>query len=293
MQRIIGLLLTVAFFVLQLNVALDARPSSYPFIAGDTFRDFCDHLFDETSKNMIPENVKFGDAIFLKTDYLSEFFSKIHPRIPNPYVLVTHNSDYDAPRGFGYILDDPKLLAWYGQNVMHYEHPKLHPIPIGIANRYWRHGSIDAVAEAQSISQGCDRPILLFMNFSKGTHSDRNQVYQKFCNQPFCFVSPPKDFKSYLCDLAHSKFVLSPRGNGLDCHRTWEALLMGAIPIVISSSIDSLFEGLPVVIIQDWDEVTQEFLEAKWAEMSEQKFALERMYAQYWLDLIASHKQEN
>ena len=43
-------------------------------------------------------------------------------------------------------------------------------------------------------------------------------------------------------------FVASPRGLGLDTHRTWEALFLGSIVIVRSSSIDELFEDLPVVI---------------------------------------------
>ena len=38
------------------------------------------------------------------------------------------------------------------------------------------------------------------------------------------------------------KFILSPSGAGPDCHRTWEALYMGCIPIVISSSIKELYE---------------------------------------------------
>ena len=30
-----------------------------------------------------------------------------------------------------------------------------------------------------------------------------------------------------------SKFVLSPPGNGFDCHRTYESILLGAVPIVV------------------------------------------------------------
>ena len=36
--------------------------------------------------------------------------------------------------------------------------------------------------------------------------------------------------RQYLMALGQHRFVLSPRGNGLDAHRTWEALLVGAIP---------------------------------------------------------------
>src|SRR5262249_46387 len=49
--------------------------------------------------------------------------------------------------------------------------------------------------------------------------------------------------------------VLSPHGGGLDCHRTWEALALGHLVVVPSSSIDPLFAGLRVVAVADWDEV--------------------------------------
>ena len=38
-------------------------------------------------------------------------------------------------------------------------------------------------------------------------------------------------------------------GNGLDTHRTWEALLMGAMPVTVHTTLDRLFEGLPVIVI--------------------------------------------
>ena len=34
----------------------------------------------------------------------------------------------------------------------------------------------------------------------------------------------------YLMALGRHRFVISPRGNGLDAHRTWETLLVGSIP---------------------------------------------------------------
>ncbi len=275
--------------LLCLPILLLARPSSYPYVAGDTFRDYCDYIYDETGNTVVPENVNYGDTIFLKTDYLRQFFTSLHPQIANPYILVTHNGDLPVPREFGFMLDDPKIIAWFGQNIQ-YAHPKLHPIPIGIANRYWGHGNIDTVAEVQQLIPGCVKSILLYMNFSQSTYGERPHVYHFFKDKPFCTVGGHKGFGSYLFDLAQSKFVLSPRGNGLDCHRTWEALYMGAIPIVVTSPIDPLYDGLPVIIIKGWNEVTQEFLEAKWEEMSAAEYQLNRIYADYWLDMISSYK---
>ena len=37
-------------------------------------------------------------------------------------------------------------------------------------------------------------------------------------------------------------FILSPAGIGLDCHRTWEALCLGCIPIVCIPEFKNLFE---------------------------------------------------
>ena len=55
-------------------------------------------------------------------------------------------------------------------------------------------------------------------------------------------------------------FVICPHGGGLDCHRNWEALCLGCIPIVKTSPIDKLYSDLPVLIIKDWHIITQELL---------------------------------
>lgn len=266
------------------------RSSSWPYISGDSFRAFSDFVYDEISKDVNPQKVQTGSVIFVKTDYVEEFFAEIHPLINNRYILVTHNSDYSAPRNCASYLDDDKLIVWFGQNVT-YNHPKLHPIPIGIANKCWGHGNTKIIQEIQEATKGSERSILLYMNFAIGTYfEERNKVAALFSPMPYCSVSSPKEFAAYLVDLSETKFVLSPRGNGLDCHRTWESLLMGAIPIVRTSSIDSLYEDLPVIIIEDWETINEEFLEKRFEEMKNIHFNLDKMYINYWYALIESYK---
>ena len=57
-------------------------------------------------------------------------------------------------------------------------------------------------------------------------------------------------------------FLLSPLGNGFDCHRTWEGILFGHIIIVQSSPLDRLYleHDLPVVIVDDWREINESML---------------------------------
>lgn len=267
------------------------RKSSAPYVSGDTFRAYADFVIDETKIRFSPSSVKPGNTIFLKTDYLERFFKELHPLIRHPYILITHNSDDPAPGAFAHMLDDPKLIAWFAQNVENCTHPKLHPIPIGIANQYWPHGNPAVFSKVREDLKRHARSSTLYMNFSVSTHlQERSLVHNAFIDKPFCVSSAPKKLDAYLSDLTMSKFVLSPRGNGLDCHRTWEALYMGAIPIVRSSSLDAMYEGLPVIIVNDWSEVTLPFLEKKYAEMQEQTFQSDRMFCDYWFKLIDSYK---
>jgi hypothetical protein len=90
--------------------------------------------------------------------------------------------------------------------------------------------------------------------------------------------------EEYLRDMRTYKFVLSPLGNGLDTHRTWEALLMGAIPIVETSAMDPLFEGLPVLILNSWQELTLDTLENAYNRFQQrQAYCWGKLFAPYYL----------
>lgn len=273
------------FFFLCASCVYAERGSSFPFISGDTFRSFADHVFDEEHPQLNPFDVKEGQIVFVKTDYLPIFFGYYHPYIAVPYILLTHNSDCPIPSDYRGYLEDPKLMAWFGQNLEGQPHPKLYPIPIGIANRCWPHGNVATVLEMDRLPF-LMRRIPLYLNFQEATHSERSFVYRLFHDRPYCVTTPVKDFSAYLLDLKMSRFVLSPRGNGLDCHRTWEALLMGAIPIVRSSSLDPLYDGLPVLIVKEWEVINEQFLERAYVEMRGCSYAMDRLYADYWFKKI-------
>jgi hypothetical protein len=87
-------------------------------------------------------------------------------------------------------------------------------------------------------------------------------------------------------------FWLSPRGGGLDCHRTWEALYLDIIPIVWNNSLNILYENLPVLIINDYQELNEKLLYEKLKEISKKKLSKEKVYQYeklhnaYWRRLI-------
>lgn len=96
------------------------------------------------------------------------------------------------------------------------------------------------------------------------------------------------ELEQYLIELQHYKFVLSPAGNGPDAHRTWEALMMGCIPVVVTGPFDEMYAGLPVLILDSWDELTPKRLERAYKELryGQQTFSFDSLFTPYWFRMI-------
>jgi hypothetical protein len=87
-------------------------------------------------------------------------------------------------------------------------------------------------------------------------------------------------------------FVASPRGNGLDTIRTWEALMLGCIVIVRripeegerECVIEELYQDLPVVIIDQWSDITRDFLDRTLSEYAQRTFRYDKLGTSYWIE---------
>ncbi|HLB40554.1 MAG TPA: hypothetical protein VJJ83_02080 [Candidatus Babeliales bacterium] len=288
---------------------LTKRPPSFPYISGDTFRALADHVFDETVHELDfaqinASLIRTGDSVFVKTDYLKRFFTQLHPRITATYILITHNSDRANPGDYAHYLDDPKLGHWFGCNPdLPQPQPKFTGIPIGLANAYHgmhgEHGVMTAARRALQQKPKLHKRYLLGLNFAVLTnHTERGRVHALFNQKPYCKVFMDaknrgrQSYKNYLKDLTRTQFVISPHGAGLDCHRTWEALLLGSVPVVQSSTLDGLYTDLPVIVVPKWSQVTRKLLRAQLAAHSTQNFKLERLFFPYWADLISTKQAE-
>lgn len=88
-------------------------------------------------------------------------------------------------------------------------------------------------------------------------------------------LHPSEYFKS----LPDYKFVISPEGNGIDCHRHYEALLAGCIPIVeYHLGIAGKYGDCPILYTRDYSEITPEYLEAKYTEMIDKEYDFSRLF---------------
>lgn len=121
---------------------------------------------------------------------------------------------------------------------------------------------------------------------NKGSFS-REEIRDILVEQDVCDVLDHRLAKyTYWQEKGGRAFEVSPFGNNYDCFRTWEGLVLGSIVIVQTSILDPVFEGLPVVIIKDWSEVTPQNLRkwlAKFGDVFHRKDMREKLTHKYWM----------
>ena len=85
--------------------------------------------------------------------------------------------------------------------------------------------------------------------------------------------------KDYFYNLPHYKFVASPEGNGIDCHRHYETLMAGCIPIIERhTGIAEKYAGCPILWTDDYSEITEEYLQKKWNEMLDTEYDFSKLF---------------
>jgi hypothetical protein len=92
----------------------------------------------------------------------------------------------------------------------------------------------------------------------------------------------------FLTKLRNHTFTICPRGNGVDTHRLWETLYMGGIPIVRWDIVHADWVDLPILFIDDWHEVTYDFLQKEEKRIRSSSWAWEKLDVEYWIDRIRS-----
>jgi hypothetical protein len=118
---------------------------------------------------------------------------------------------------------------------------------------------------------------------AKCRETRRKVAYRLRDNQNVYFQPGPLPRREMWRKRGEYAFVLSPHGVGLDCHRTWEALALGHIILIPSSSLNPLYDGLPVGTLNSWSDITSENLH-RWLLTYRNRDALdEKTRSDYWV----------
>ena len=251
------------------------------------------HNFFWIRNTSIPKPVNDLDLLIVNID-----------KIKKPFILITSDGDRPVPSSYNSntvhrILNNNKVLSWFTQNYdRSIIHSKLKYMPIGLDlhTQAWfiNNSNVQKIEYMikKRISTTDKITNKIFADFHlHRTHAERNYLYDTVVNNESIFFTNSCSFQN-ITDLYNKyQFVLSPRGNGFDCHRTWELFLAGAIIITKTTPLDNMFidNNLPVVILQDWNELNDNIEEkltqwyAKYVPLTSIENIFPKMTFNYWL----------
>eukprot|EP00667_Euglena_gracilis_P008831 EG_transcript_8964 len=217
------------------------------------------------------------------------------------FFLITHQRDFPiCPEAANdtrtdvcqQLLAHPLLLRWYAINVFNH-HSRLRGVPLGIHPK-----SVDALSHARPGLAAHPPAAQTFLKFNVPKHKDCRWRWSPHCHRRAVvlhlkkngFPVPSrqdvadriKDRAAYYATLMDHRFVVSPPGNGYDSFRAWETLLLGRAAVLETTSIDHLFDRLPVVIVDHWQNLTVARLEGRWREFLRLKFEWQKLWMPYW-----------
>lgn len=269
------------------------------FVIRWAFQELCDHTFDwrkvwPTSTkaggvSFDPNSVKAGDTIFVRD--APAFFKTMHHKIKVPYFIITHGEYLDTFKESHFkYANEKNIIAWFTIHPPEEHHEKVFPIALGIVQYFDLREKRDEVHKQFLKYRSMKKNKLCYMNFTDWRNPERKKIRDHFLASAFCNNGSPCRFNQYIKETAHHKFTISPPGLGPDCYRIYESLLVGTIPVVQHSYMDYMYEGLPVLFIDNWDEVTEEFLHKKYDEITAKKYDPKRLYMEYWIDYINQTK---
>ena len=265
-------------------------------------------------------NLKDNDVLFIKTDALYNF-SQIIDNINCRFILVSGSSDYIIPNhlfnnidDFIRLVENNKIIHWFVENCV-YNHSKISNIPIGLDYHtlygnhcmYWGRNCSpieqenDLINIKNKVKPFYDRLHKCYTTFNHHIIGEEHCVIDRFkYDRIDAMKKIPKELIYFEPNLiprnetwqnqTEYAFVVSPHGNGLDTHRTWEALVLGCIPVVRKSGLDELYEDLPVLILSDWSELTQELLDRTIEEFKDRSFNYDKLTLKYWMDKVREKK---
>ena len=202
-------------------------------------------------------------------DYLSLNLEKLKMK----KIIIVGDGDDPIPssynlKNFEKILNHEKIEKIYIQNYDGtISHEKIKHYPIGLDLHtpkflldFNYNNKIDYYMMIRNSNYEYNVDKIFCDTYNSNNHQDRIDMANKIKKNKFIdFLKEPVNFKEITKLYRKYKFVLSPRGNGLDCHRTWELFLLGCIVITKTSSLDDMWikNNLPVVILNDYNDLNE------------------------------------
>ena len=276
-----------------------------------------------------------GTIIWVDRPRLHNFNTSILPRLRAGVILITGGSNYGSPAEFRDLLSNSLILHWFAMHCDAPETPRFSCIPLGLdgskitpllshlalrsvssvsdlARTFRQKGNVKRGGILQRSKQNVSPTVLVSFN---SKYAGRESIWKMFCQNSTwegfaeCLYDRTLSPSQFYEKAASMQFAISPSGFGVDCYRSWEMLYLGVMPVVLHSNLDPLYDDLPVVIMERWEDISPSLLQQKYFELTSSAIwinyehqsqssrnqnrglmNLDRLQMSYWVERIRAGK---
>jgi len=271
-------------------------------VSGMGVAKWCNKRFKPTAYDLSFDNhLEPNDVWFIKRDFLEEFFHILPKDCPN-ITVVTQHSDYEVDSRI-MSIKPVCVKRIFSPNNTHVSDDSV-PIPLGLGPTFVPDNIAPSSTDIKNTNTKNHRDKLLYVNFRPYTYpQERVGLMESFKMQSSTWVSIDscdddlekhryhsltkqeyltKRKSDYLSGLVSHKFSLCPRGNGIDTHRLWESLYCRTVPVVRYERAHRNFLDLPILFVDDWNQVTEEYLHTQYEQMLHREWDYSKLKASWW-----------
>lgn len=276
------------------------------YIDGDKFESLSDLSFGDFYTRYINLDIKILDdfiknfkenrlpIIFVNSERVRDFF-ELTKEYGEPFILISHNGDTTFNE-VDVSLKPKCIQKWYGQNINVKNNDEIISLPIGLERSHWsnnrygiygfKHDKIYDFSNKEVIKNN-----ICYINFNINTNKKKREwIPPFFFNFEWCKImlgGINGSLDTYFNDCLNSHYILCPEGNGIDCHRNWEILYLGSIPIIENNYfVNEVYGDLPVMIVDDFKNINKPLLLEYIKHYENNNFNNEKLKFSYWEKMI-------
>lgn len=239
---------------------LENRKNNYPYLGADTYYNLCNiHITKSTHLNILSSMPSgLNGKIYISGDLVPELSvvaNSIKKNLSSKFdfILISESDCLFSTDELDELLNISEKI--YYHNISS-QKTSIIPIPLGLEKQSFRNGSRMRDFERVPDSEVTSRPINFLVAWNDDTNLMRKSYRTHFEGISTALIVRNRINSHTLHKLMRKTlFVPSPAGNGLDSHRTWEALYLGCVPVVLAKDFCGDLTW-PVLVIQNWDELT-------------------------------------
>ena len=235
---------------------LSNRTSSAPYLCSDTYFSYCDvHILNKKELDtFLSSRNKKHKRMYILGSLIENLLDNIDDInfVELDSLIIMESDELQDVSKLEKLLNITQKI--YSNNLVGH-HEKIEPLPLGLERQAYRSSGRLKNFKKPPTLEIKSRPITFLIAWNNSTNKNRVKVKEIFGKDPrSLLINKRVNARTIHKLMRKTMFVPSPAGNGMDCHRTWEALYLGCVPVVVKSEFCG-DESWPILVVDDWTEL--------------------------------------